>query len=59
MPKNNKLPKMVLLDQLHVDIYVQTDLPSKTRKDLMKFTDRLITSVIMGGDKRIRVRITR
>jgi hypothetical protein len=59
MPKNNKIPKWVLLDQMHIDIYIQSDLPQKERKWLMSVLDRLLQASISGGDPRIRVKITR
>lgn len=65
MPNNKKMPKWVLLDQLHVDVNIKSDMSPKARKELKSILSSdsfhsLIQTVITGTDRNsVRVTITR
>lgn len=66
--KNNKIPKFILLDQIHVDINIPSTMPEKDRHQLLKIIrskgfDKAIIDVISAVTYRvksnIRVGVTR
>jgi hypothetical protein len=65
MSNSKKIPKWVLLDQLHIDIHIRSNMPLKERKDLIKLANSesmasLLKTVIGGTDnKNVRVDITK
>lgn len=65
MSNSKKMPKWVLLDQLHIDINVKSDMPEKVRKNLTsllksKSFETLIQTVIEGPDRKfVQVKISR
>jgi hypothetical protein len=65
MNNSKKMPKWILLDQLHIDINIKSDMPAKERKDLVRLANSdsmvsLIKTVIGGANnKNVRVEITK
>jgi hypothetical protein len=65
MPNSKKIPKWVLLDQIHVDVNIKSDMSPKARKELKSILSSasfhsLIQTVITGADRNsVKVTITR
>lgn len=65
MQNARKKPKWVLLDQLHIDVNISSDMPAKERKELLQLLNyesfhNMITAVISGANrKNIKVKISR
>lgn len=65
MSNSKKIPKWVLLDQLHVDVNIKSDMSPKARKELKSILSsdsfhNLIQDVITGSDRNtVKVTITR
>jgi hypothetical protein len=65
MSNSKKIPKWILLDQLHIDINIKSDMPAKERKALVALVNSdsmtsLFKTVITGPYKdRIKVEITK
>lgn len=66
--KNNKKPKFILLDQIHVDISIPSNMPAKERQQLLKIIrtkgfDKAIVDVVVAVtspvQSLIRVAVTR
>lgn len=66
--KNNKIPKFILLDQIHVDISIPATMPAKERQQLLKIIrskgfDKAIIDVMVAITSPvksvIRVAVTR
>lgn len=65
VPNSKKIPKWILLDQLHIDINIRSAMLAKERKELLKTyvnnetIHRLFKFIIAGTNKNIRVNITK
>jgi hypothetical protein len=65
MPKNNKTPKWILFDQIHVDVNIKSDMPEKERKELRALLNSkpmmsLFESIISGPHRdKIQVKVSR
>jgi hypothetical protein len=56
MRNARKMPQWVLLDQLHIDVNIRSDMPASERKKLKSVIGsqsfhRLIRTIITGSDK--------
>jgi hypothetical protein len=60
MSNSKKIPKWILLDQLHIDINIKSDMPAKERKELVALVNSkpmmsLFRHMIIGPNRRDNV----
>lgn len=65
MSNSKKMPKWVLLEQLHIDVNIKSDMPAKERRELVQLINsetlqRFFRYMIEGPHKNsVRVEITK
>jgi hypothetical protein len=65
MVKNNTIPKWVLLDQIHIDVNIRSDMSPKKRKELLSLLrgvtmSSMFEAIIVGPDRNsVKVKVTR